>query len=427
MLLIRRIPSLTLLMGLTVTAPLTGFAELVYRPDAPLPIPSFTCSNAADPSPTAGALKNPGQVLNTNAVSISDRGNQQRWAYAFDPAAPGSHTIPQATAGATEEIPTSFTLPGNVVPAALSSLPALAWQHFSGREVFAYNGGTATSPQLGTGQSLGSVGFYTANPNGGAASNQTRFLRYQFYLAPEADAASYQLTLGGVGADDQIAGYYINGVLSGTNPVLGAGATADLQWKTGLNTLTIALFDTIPSATRLVVGNASSSACILQTLAVNVAVQDPVITTAQTETFSGIATVAAPGSSTPTPLPVGTQVGLTLTGPNGFSASQNTTVTGTAGEYSLIWPAGLEPGSYEVIAHLSDQPTVQSDVGRFTVEAVVVPPPPPPPSGPTPTPSVPPTPATPTSVPSLSQWSLALLTLMLGGFAAMRVRRSRMN
>ncbi|WP_429951909.1 IPTL-CTERM sorting domain-containing protein [Comamonas sediminis] len=35
--------------------------------------------------------------------------------------------------------------------------------------------------------------------------------------------------------------------------------------------------------------------------------------------------------------------------------------------------------------------------------------------------------ATPTPVPSLSQWALALLTLMLGGFAAMRVRRSRMN
>lgn len=36
-------------------------------------------------------------------------------------------------------------------------------------------------------------------------------------------------------------------------------------------------------------------------------------------------------------------------------------------------------------------------------------------------------PATPTAVPSLSQWTLALLTLVLGAFAAMGVRRSRMN
>lgn len=409
-----RIPLPTLVMGLALATPLASQAQIVYRLDAPLPIPTFTCSNAVDPSPTAGALKNPGQVLNTNATSIIDRGNQQRWAYAFDPAAPGSHTIPQATAGATEEIPTSLTFAGNAVPATLSSLPAMAWQHFSGREVFAYSGGTVTSPQLGTGQSLASVGFYTANPNGGASSNQTRFLRYQFYLAPEADAATYQLTLAGVGADDQIAGYYINGVLSGTNPALGGGASTDQQWKTGLNTLTVALFDTIPSATRLVVGNATSSACILQTLAVNVAVQEPVITTAQTETFSGVATSTAPGGSTPTPLPVGTPITLTLSGPNGFSASQTTNVTGAAGAYTLTWPAGLEPGDYEIIANLSDQPTVQSSVGSFTVQAVVVPPLPPEP---------PPEPAAPQAVPSLGVWSVIGVGALLAVLGGRRIRR----
>lgn len=400
-------------MGLTLATPLASQAQVVYRPDASLPIATFTCSNAVDPSLTPGALKDPGQVLNTSAISISDRGNQQRWAYAFNPATPGSHTIPQATAGATEEIPTSLTFAGNAVPGALSSLPAMAWQHFSGREVFAYSAGTATNPQLGTSQSLTSVGFYLANPNGGAAANQTRFLRYQFYLAPEADAATYQLTLGGVGADDQIAGYYINGVLSGTSPTLGGGASADLQWKTGLNTLTVALFDTIPSATRLIVGGATSSACVLQTLAVTVAVQDPLITTAQTETFNGVAASAAPGGSTSTPLPMGTSITLTLSGPNGFSANQTTTVTDSDGQYTLTWPAGLEPGNYEVIANLSDQTSVQSSKASFAVQAVVVPPPPPTVH------------TAPQAVPSLGQWGvigLGSLLAMLGGH---RLRRRK--
>lgn len=411
----RHLSSPAWLIGLLLAAPLASQAQLVYRADSPLSIPTFTCGNAAEPVLTAGALKDPGQVLNTNATSISDRGNQQRWAYAFNPAAPGSHTIPQATAGATEEIPTSLTFAGNAVPAALSSLPAMAWQHFSGREVFAYSGGTLASPQLGTGQSLSSVGFYLANPNGGAASNQTRFLRYQFYLAPEADAATYQLSLGGVGADDQIAGYYINGVLSGTSPILGAGASADLQWKTGLNTLTVALYDTIPSATRLIVGTATSSACILQTLAVTVAVQTPVITTAQTESFNGVATSAAPGGGASTPLPLGTAITLRLSGPDGFSASQSTTVTGSSGEYALTWPAGLAPGNYEVIANLSDQPTVQSSVGSFTVQAVVVPPPPPPPP--------PPLPTAPQAVPSLNPWSTISLGALLVLVGVRRLRR----
>lgn len=394
-----------MLMGLAWAAPLMAQAQLVYRPDSPLSIPTFTCSNAAEPFLTTAALKDPGQVLNTNATSISDRSNQQRWAYAFNPAAPGSHTIPQATAGTTEEIPTSLTFAGNAVPAALSSLPTMAWQHFSGREVFAYSGGTLTSPQLGTAQSLSSVGFYLANPNGGAPSNQTRFLRYQFYLAPEADAATYQLSLSGVGADDQIAGYYINGVLSGTSPVLGAGPTADLQWKTGLNTLTVALYDTIPSATRLVVGGATASACILQTLAVTLAVQAPLITTAQTQELSGIATSAAPGGGASTPLPPGTTITLQLSGPDGFSASQTTTVIGSGGAYSLTWPAGLAPGNYEVIALLSDQPGVQSSVGSFTVQAVVVPP------------------TTPQAVPALAPWATIGLGALLALLGRQRLRR----
>lgn len=396
------------LIGLALAVPLSSQAQIVLRPDSPLSIPTFTCSNAAVPL-TNGALSDPSQVLNTTAASISDRANQQRWAYAYDPVAPGSHTIPQATAGATEEIPTSFTLAGNSPPASLSGLPAVAWQHFSGREVFAYSSGTLVSPQLGTPQSLTSVGFYTANPNGAAATNQTRFLRYQFYLAPEADAATYQLNLTGVSADDAVVGYYINDAMNATGATLGGGATADQQWKTGLNSLTLAVFDTNPSATRLVVGGASSSACALQTLAVTVAVQAPTITTAQTQTFDGVATSTAPGGGTPSPLPVGTPLTLTITGPNGFIASQNTAVTGSAGEYSLTLPAGLEPGSYEVIATLSAQRLVESSTGRFVVEAVVVVPPPPA--------------STPQAVPSLGLWGLIGMGSLLALVGGRRLRR----
>lgn len=389
-----------------MATPVTAQAQLAYRPESPLSIPTFTCSNATEPALTTGARTDPGQVLNTNAISFSDRGNQPRWAYAFIADNPGSHTIPQTTAGETEDIPMAFTIAGNTMPTTLSGLPALAWQHFSGREVFAYNGGTAVSPQLASSQSLSSVGFYLANPNGGAAANQTRLLRYQFYLAPEADAASYQLSLTGVAADDSIAGYYINGVLSGSSPTLGGGASPELQWKTGLNTLTVALYDTIPSATRLTIGGASASACVLSTLAVTVVVQNPVITTEQTEVFSGLATSAAPGG-TSKPLPIGTAVTLTLSGPNGYSNSQTTTVTGNAGEYSLVWPAGLAPGDYQVIATLSAQPTVQSAMGSFVVEAVIVPP----------------KPIAPQAVPALGLWSVVGMGSLIALLSRRRLRR----
>lgn len=66
-------------------------------------------------------------------------------------------------------------------------------------------------------------------------------------------------------------------------------------------------------------GGATASACILQTLAVTLAVQAPRITTAQTQELSGIATSAAPGGGASTPLPPGTTITLQLSGPDGFS------------------------------------------------------------------------------------------------------------
>lgn len=62
-------------------------------------------------------------------------------------------------------------------------------------------------------------------------------------------------------------------------------------------------------------GGATASACILQTLAVTLAVQAPRITTAQTQDLSGI----APGGGASTPLPPGTTITLHLSGPDGFS------------------------------------------------------------------------------------------------------------
>ena len=408
-------------VGLVVAAPLVSHAQLVLRPASALPIPTFTCANASEPLATAGALKNAGQALNTNAVSAADRGNQQRWAYAFDPANPGSHTIPQAVAGSTEQIPTSYTLAGNTPPPDLSSLSSMAWQHFSGREVFAYSGGTLIAPQLGTGQSLTSVGFYLSNPNGGAASNQTRFLQFQFYLAPEVDPSTYKLTLNAVSADDQILRYYLNGTAwqsAGTQ--LGGGTAADQQWRTGLNTLTVALFDTISSATRLVIGGATASDCAadMRALGVSLAVQAPVITPVQTETFTGIATAVPSGGGAALPLPAGTSVTVTLTGPNGFTATQSTTVAGNDGQYSLTWPAGLAPGNYEVIANLTGQPTVQSTLGSFEVRVDTPPPPPSPPPPP------PPTPVAPQAVPALGSVGLMGLSSLVALFAYIRRRRT---
>ena len=360
----------SLLVGLAFAAPFASHAQLTLRPTSPLATPTFTCANAPEPVVTPGALKNPGLALSTTATSVADRGNQQRWAYAFNPATPGSHTIPQAVAGSTEQIPRSYTVAGNVAPTDLSSLSAMAWQHFSGREVFAYSGGTAAAPQLATGQSLGSVGFYLSNPNGGAPANQTRFFQFQFHLAPEVNPSTYRLTLNGATADDQVIKYYVNGVAWPTTAMpLGGGATPDQQWRTGLNTITVAIYDTNPSATRLIVAGATSSDCAvdMQTLAVTVAVQNPVISPAQTETFTGVATATPGAGGAAAPMPAGTSVTLVLTGPNGFSATQATTVPGNDGQYSVVWPAGLAPGSYTVVASLTDQPSIQSAQGSFMV------------------------------------------------------------
>ncbi len=400
----------SLLMALAFAAPLASHAQLTLRPASPLAIPTFTCANAPDPLVTPGALKNPGQALSTTAISVADRGNQQRWAYAFDPATPGSHTVPLAVAGSTEQIPTSYTLAGNVAPADLSSLSTMAWQHFSGREVFAYSGGTAAAPQLGTGQSLGSVGFYLSNPNGGAAANRTRFFQFQFQLAPEVNPSTYRLTLNGQAADDQILKYYVNGVAWPTTTMpLGGGATADQQWRTGPNTLTVAIFDTNPSATRLIVAGATSSDCAadMRLLAVTVAVQIPVISPAQTQTFTGVAT-ATPGAGSAAPMPAGTPITLTLAGPNGFTATQASTVPGNDGQYSVVWPAGLAPGDYTVIASLTDQPATQSTLGTFVVRA-----------------DVPVVPTVAQPVPTLSQWSLLALSAFLALMGMGQTRRRK--
>lgn len=425
MILHRHLHAQALAAGLALASPLASHAQLTLRPASALPVPTFTCANAPEPLATAGALKNPGQALNTNAVSIADRGNQQRWAYVYDPANPGSHTIPQAVAGSTEQIPTSYTLAGNTPPPDLGSLSSMDWQYFSGREVFAYSGGTATAPQLGTGQSLTSVGFYLSNPNGGAASNQTRFLQFQFYLAPEVDPSTYKLTLNAVSADDQILRYYLNGTAwqtAGTQ--LGGGAAADQQWRTGLNTLTVALFDTISSATRLVVGGATASDCAadMRALGVTVSVQTPVITPEQTETFSGVATATPSSGGAAAPLPAGTPVTITLTGPSGFTATQFTNVVGNAGQYSITWPAGLQAGSYQVIANLADQPSIQSALGTFEVRAATPPEPPePPPPNP---PEPPPVPTAPQAVPAVSPLGLIGLSSLLALLGFMRRRRS---
>jgi len=122
------------------------------------------------------------------------------------------------------------------------------------------------------------------------------------------------------------------------------------------------------------------------------------------------------------PLPAGTPVTITLTGPNGFTATQSTNVVGNAGQYSITWPAGLQAGSYQVIANLADQPSIQSALGTFEVRAATPPEPPePPPPNP---PEPPPVPTAPQAVPALSPLGLIGLSSLLALLGFMRRRRS---
>ncbi|MDO5623904.1 MAG: IPTL-CTERM sorting domain-containing protein [Pseudomonadota bacterium] len=391
---------------------IAAHAQVVERNTSPLPLPTFTCANP-DPADalTSDALSNPGTVLNTTAPNTAnlhtDRGNQPRWAYAYDPAAIGSHTVPAETVGATENIPTSYTIAGDNPP-DLGGLPALQWQHFSGRELFAYNGGSANNPTLNSVQSLASVGFYLSNPNGGAASNQTRLLRYQFYLAPEVDPATYVLTLGSRSADDRHTASYINDERATSLDVLGGGATPAQQWRTGLNTLTIALFDTSPSATRFGLTGATASNCTsMRTLALSQTLSATQATPAVPITISGTAQATPAGGGTAVPLPVGTPVTVTITGPGGYSVTLDTTVTGTNGEYSVDTPTGLAPGSYTVNARLTDQPTVVAAASTFAVVAAAG------------------SAGNVAAVPSLGTSALVLLAALMGAAGMGQRRRSR--
>ena len=366
-------------LGLLASPWLAQAQTTVERNTPSLPVPVFTCADAS-PVLTPGALTNPGSVLNTKAVSATDRGNQPRWAYAYDPANLGAHPSPAATLGQTELVPYTYFVTGSTsdAPSDLSSLAGMRWQYFTGREIYAYNSGTLTNPQLGTAQSLQRIGFYRNNPDS-ITGNRIRFFRYEFDLAPEVNPDDYVLTLLRGWADDRVAKIYMNDADAGVPATTGSNLPTSLslggshttpKWQTGRNTLTLAVWDSGPSATFLGLDSATSSNCAasMRTLGVDVSVSAPLITPAQTISFSGTASATVPGG-TAQPLPVGTPITLTLTGPGGTTETLNTTVTGANGEYSVTRPAGLAEGSYSVQASLSNQPTVVSPASSFAVAA----------------------------------------------------------
>lgn len=170
--------------------------------------------------------------LNTRAVNATDRLNQPRWEYATPPS-------PGVTAGP------------DPLPA-----PAGGWVYFTGTELSGYVGG------LNSSNSLARIGFYPVLP--GTVANTMRYFRYRFVLDATVDPATYVLSVPSVLIDDEVRGTYLNGALvsPGLANSIGGGATANLQWRTGLNELTFAVFDGAnPAATSLGVTVASQAVC----------------------------------------------------------------------------------------------------------------------------------------------------------------------
>ena len=148
-----------------------------------------------------------------------------------------------------------------------------------------------------------------------------------------------------------------------------------------------------------VVSPAGSFAVAAATQSLSLAVSSSQITPAETISFSGTATRTQAGTTQP--LPVGTPITLTITGPGGTVETLNTTVTGANGEYSVTRPAGLAEGSYSVQASLSGVPSVVSAPANFTVRQT-----------------------TPVPVPTMGGWALGLLAALLGALG-MRQRQQR--
>jgi hypothetical protein len=200
--------------------------NLAYAITPPGTPPTFYC----DTNRPANADTVEAQ-LNTTAVSAADRGNQPRWEHA-EPSSPGVSVAPDP------------------LPA-----PASGWVYFTGTEISGYPDGLTDS------RSVASVGFMPPQP--GAVANTLRYFRYRFVLDATVDPTTYTISLGAAAADDAVLGTYLNGklVAAGAATTLGGGATPDLQWRTGMNELTFAIFDTVPTATYLVLPSASQAVC----------------------------------------------------------------------------------------------------------------------------------------------------------------------
>lgn len=215
--------------------------------------PTFYCD--ADRPADADTVQ---AQLNTRALNGSatdaDRGNQPRWEYA------------------------SQTLHHPGPEAAPDPLPAaLTWSFFTGRELDRYR---TVAPQPGRDYPSYPglyVGHYPAAGTPQLEQFHTHYLRYRFNLAPTVDPATYQITLPAglfapgltnLRADDNVVGVYLNGKrIYGVNAltsalVLGGGATADEQWKTGANELVFAVKNTsVGGAVWLGIQSAQQSVC----------------------------------------------------------------------------------------------------------------------------------------------------------------------
>lgn len=166
--------------------------------------------------------------------TIRASGNQTRWEYG-KPFSVGANTGDAS------------------VPASISS-----WTSFTLSDLNV--GAGVTQPTVDT-----AVGF---QPQAGATAPTVRYFRYRFNLAPTVDAASYQITLSGLLADDQIVGTYLNGVQvsGGAATTVGGGSGAAMQWRPGANELAFAILDTDPAATHLTVQAAAQAVCTLRAL-----------------------------------------------------------------------------------------------------------------------------------------------------------------
>lgn len=207
--------------------------------------PTFTCSGTTNAATGTYAAADVNQVLNTRAVSDTDRGNQPRWSWAEPAAYVGSQTAASAPA----------TLPAG-----------LAWTAFTGLETGGYVG--SAYPYIPNDR----VGW---RGKAGAEANSIRFIRYSFNLAADVDPTTFKLELSGLSADDAIAGVYMNGerwtawtgstgspaqTSSPAGDSITLEANGPAQWRAGGNEIVFALYDGPPSGSSIAVLN-SAMAC----------------------------------------------------------------------------------------------------------------------------------------------------------------------